>query len=71
MLTIEEREVLDHVLNRSANQMYCSHVEDEVVSVLATRGLMKLVGKPSFLPDGGAYYTITDRGRKALKESTP
>jgi len=62
-LNKEEKDILKHTLERAANKRFCGGSPD--MDSLVDKGLMKDLGKVSFVPDN--YYTITQEGEAALK----
>lgn len=62
-LSNEELSILDHTVNRAAGQRYCGG--SLTMDSLVEKGFMLELGKVSWCPD--TYYTITDKGREALK----
>ncbi len=62
-LNIEQMEILEHT---AQNDFYCGGSED--MSKLCAMGLMRYVGKKTFVPDAyNAYYAITGKGRKVVR----
>lgn len=68
MLSEAQREILDHIIHRAAQQMFCGNCADPDIQTLVQAGLMRYCGSPGFLPNGDGYYTITEAGRKALED---
>lgn len=62
-LTKEQTNILDHTAHRASQNAYCG--DSEAMQGLVSLGLMRSLGKKSFVPD--EYFTITSAGREALK----
>jgi len=61
-----QREILSHTLYRAASNYYCGDSAD--MQALVSQGLMISEGKKgTWAPD--EYFTITAKGRQALKEN--
>ena len=61
-LTKEQIEILKHTKYGAANRHFCGDSED--MQVLVKLGLMKPIGKKSFVPD--EYFTLTTKGLEVL-----
>ena len=62
-ITNNQREILDHTAHRAAGDFYCGDSSD--MQELIRLGLMKPVGKKSFVPD--KYFSLTDKGRRFFR----
>ena len=62
-LTDKQLEILDHMIHRASQGLYCGASED--MDILLDAGLVEYAGKKSFVPD--KYYRITSKGREILK----
>jgi hypothetical protein len=62
-LNKEQKEILEHTVNRAANGMYCGDSVD--MQKLVSLGFMESCGNKSFVM--GEYFRITTQGRQALK----
>lgn len=60
-----EYEILDHTIKRAANHSYCGSDNDPWMKRLVEKGFMRRLGRPSWLPEGDAYFTVTPEGREA------
>lgn len=62
-LTREQVAILDHTVHRAAGGFYCGG--GKAMDGLVEAGMMASAGRKSFVPE--PYYTITSKGRAALK----
>ena len=62
ILTKEHIEILDHTINRAANQLFCGSTSE--VIELVNSGYMLSAGKVGFHDD--EYFSITRKGRELL-----
>lgn len=61
-LTKEHLSIMEHT---DLNQMYCG--SEPELQELCDAGLMKCMGRKSFVPD--PYYRLTDKGRESVYQS--
>jgi hypothetical protein len=60
----EMRQIMEHTARRAANQHYCG--DSYEMRVLVQQGLMKPIGRKSFVPD--PYFTLTAEGHQYLTD---
>ncbi len=61
-LTKEQADIIQHTLYRAAGGRYCG--DSIEMQELVKWGLMKSLGRCSFVPD--EYFGVTSKGREAL-----
>ena len=63
-LTSDQREIMEHTVNRAAYGRFCGNSDD--MQVLVRVGFMHPIGKTGFCPD--EYFCLTRKGREAMNE---
>lgn len=61
-MTKQEREKLEHAVNRSANKAYCGSKTDPDLLALVRMGYMRGPIEVGFLPETEAYFQATPSG---------
>lgn len=68
-MTNEQKTILTHAVERSANKSYCGSFADPDLLALVKMGYMKGPIRAGFLPKDTAYYVVTREGVEVVGDS--